>query len=353
MSIDSLELSRRKRQGLRIALAVACGLSVGMLMGETLPFFAPLIAIQLLFASRSPLGLRQGLATILLVVGVGALLVLLTDLFGEEPEVLVPSLWLCYFGCFWAQGQGKGGAAPSLILIIAIVVPMLDIQQRDLGDSIALILARGISGGILLTWAAHALLPDRPADTSSAQPPAPRPALRHVTRQALASATILLLIVTFCLVDPRLATAMVIPITVSSLLSQLESTMTQRAALALLVVNLLGGIVASLACTLVQLRPTLWLLFLTALLVGLLFAGRAVSHATAGKLFAGGLTTFLILFGLGISPLPASSPELFSTRMAYVLFAVIYALFMTLLLWPGPRREYAGPSADDVHLRAP
>ena len=65
-----------------------------------------------------------------------------------------------------------------------------------------------------------------------------------------------------------------------------------RAAFGLVIVNLLGGIVASIAFTIVELRPELpWL--------------------------------FLILFGLGISPLPGSSAEAFSTRVGYVLAAVL------------------------------
>jgi hypothetical protein len=45
------------------------------------------------------------------------------------------------------------------------------------------------------------------------------------------------------------------------------------------------------------------------------------------------LTTFLILFGTGLSPLPASTPKSSSAQVMYVLFAVAYALCATALLW--------------------
>lgn len=332
-SAQQLGQLRRTRQGLRVALAIACGFSLGLLADSVLPFLGPLFATQFLLGSRSPPPLRQGLGTVLLIISAGALLIFLSGLLGERPMLLIPLLWLFYLSCFWAQGMGKGGAAPAMLLIIAIVVPLLDIFQGDLGESIVLILAKSVCSGMLLTWAAHALLPDPGGDSPAALPGVPS-ATGMATRQALASATILLLIVTLCLVDSRLATAMVIPITVASLLSQLELSMSWRAALALLFINLLGGIAAALAFTLVELHPTLWLLFLTLLLVSLLFAAQAVSNATAAKVFGGGLLTFLILFGLGISPLPTSTPELFSTRIAYVLFAIVYALLMAALLWP-------------------
>ncbi len=50
-------------------------------------------------------------------------------------------------------------------------------------------------------------------------------------------------------------------------------------------------------------------------------------------MFAGALTIFLILFGLGVSPLPGSAAESFSTRIVYVAMALIYALLAAALLW--------------------
>lgn len=334
-SSQRLELLRATRQGLRVALAIACGFSLALASGDALPFLGPLFATQFLLANRRPMPVRQGLATVVLILLAGALLIFCTGLLGQRPWVLLPLLWLFYFGCFWAQGSGKGGAAPALLLVIAIVVPLLDILQPDLGESIVLLLLKAVSGGMLLAWAAHALVPDPTGGRAEAV--ASPPEGNHLTtRQAMASASILLLILTICLVDPRLDTAMVIPITVASLLSQLELSMSRRAAFGLMLVNLLGGIVAATAFSLLQLRPTLWLLFLILLLVSLLFAGRAVSGTAGAKVFGGGLVTFLILFGLGVSPLPASTPELFSTRIAYVLFAILYALLMATLLWPRP-----------------
>jgi hypothetical protein len=332
----SIDLARAKRQGLRVALAVTVGFSMGLVNGSVLPFLAPLFATQFLLASYSPPGLRQGLGTVLLIFIVGALLIFLTGLLGDRPLVLLPLLWLCYFTCFFAQGRQVGGAGPALMLVIAIVVPLLDILQRDLGESIVAILAKAVSVGLLLTWGAHAVFPDTGTVDANAAPPS-RLDPGRVTRQAMVSGAILLGMVALCLIDPRLATAMVIPITVASLLSQFELTMSRRAAVGLIALNLLGGVAASLAFTLTEMKPTLWLITLTVLLVSLLFAGRAVMGTTTGKVFGGGLTTFLILFGLGVSPLPGETPELFSTRIAYVLFAILYALCMASLFWPKSR----------------
>ncbi len=339
MSTDpqpQLELRRARRQGLRVALAVTGGFCLGLVLGGPLPFLAPLFATQFLLASRRPLTLPQGLMTVLIVLLAGALLVFLTGVLRERPWILLPLLWLFYFACFIAQGRQLGGAGPALMLVIAIAVPLLDILHPDLGESIVLLLAKAISLGILLAWVAHALLPDPGGEQANAPIAAPHTAT-VVIRQAMASAGILLAIVTLCLSDSRLATALVVPITVASLLGQLELDMGPRAALGLVLVNLLGGVAASLAYILFELRPALWLVALVVLLVSLLFAGNAALGGIKGKVFGGGLIVFLVLFGLGVSPLPTSTPELFSTRIAYVLFAIVYTIVLAAVLWPRPR----------------
>ena len=55
--------------------------------------------------------------------------------------------------------QVNGGGAPSWFSS-SLIVPMLGILQKDLGQSITAILANGIVAGLLLTWAAHAAFPD-------------------------------------------------------------------------------------------------------------------------------------------------------------------------------------------------
>ncbi|KJH83576.1 DUF2955 domain-containing protein [Stutzerimonas stutzeri] len=339
MSIEKpsrLELQWAKRQGLRVAIAVTVGLCMGLLLGDPLPFLAPLFASQFLLASRRPPALLQGVVIVLVIILTGALLVFLSGLLRERPWVLLPLLWLFYFVCFVAQGRQRGGAVPVLMLLIAIVVPLLDILQDNLGEPIVLLLAKAISLGMMLSWATHALLPNPVGDYREEQCTLGYD-LALVIRQAAASGVILLAMVALCLSDPRLATAMVIPITVASLLSQFELSMNFRTALGLVLVNLLGGAAASLAFAIVELRPSLWLVALIVLLVSLLFAGNAAIGNTRGKIFGGGLIVFLILFGLGISPLPTSTLELFSTRIAYVLCAALYAVVLAALLWPRPR----------------
>ena len=100
----------------------------------------------------------------------------------------------------------------------------------------------------------------------------------------------------------------------------------------LLVVNLFGGIVASIAFVPVTARSELILLFMLLLTIGLVFGGRA-ANPRDGRIYAGALMVFTIIFGLGVSPIPTTAPESFATRMNMLFVAVTIAACGIGLLW--------------------
>jgi hypothetical protein len=88
-----------------------------------------------------------------------------------------------------------------------------------------------------------------------------------------------------------------------------------------------------LAFSVNAIRPTALALFLLVFLVALAFAGRAVTDRSKAPVYLGGLTIFCIILGLGISPLPGSAAGSFSTRLAFILFAILYTVTFAALLW--------------------
>ena len=320
-----------KRKGLRIALAVSVGFCWAVFSGAIIPFLGPLFAAQFLIGSSRPLPLPKALGMAVLIVVTGAILQFITLMTGDRPPVLLLLLGLVYFICFFLQANGKGGGAIFLVLVVAVMVPLMVLLNPDVGDAILAILVEGVVTGALLMWLAHALIPDR----GSAEIEAPAPTAHPLAvRYAVANTAILLISVLACLTLEGLTAAAVIPITVASLLSQFEVAASARAAFGLVLVNLFGGLAASVAFWLLEIRPSPVALFLIVLLAGLVFGGRAALANPAAKVYAGALTIFLIVFGLGVSPLPGSAAESFSTRVNYILIAVGYTIFMVALLWP-------------------
>jgi hypothetical protein len=330
--------SRQQRTGLRVALAVAAGLTFDVATGAVIPFFGPLLAVQFLIFGAGPLPLPKAVALVGLVLVLGQAFISLTGIFGDRPAQLLILLGLFYFVCFFVQASGRGGPAIFLCLVIAVMVSLLDRVHASLDTSIIAILLQGYISAVVLSWLAHAVVPGHNVadDEQQAAAGADRPAIR-----ALANTAILLGAMTLCLTNSAFSLALVLPITVVSLLLQFDIATNVSAALGFVAVNLLGGVLASLAFAFVELRPSLPFLFLTVFLVGLSRGGRAAAAPRLSQIYAGALTTFLILFGSGISPLPVTTPESFSTRIGYVLLAVAYTLCMTSLLWPRNRTRPA------------
>jgi hypothetical protein len=328
------EVEGARRQALRIGLAAALGMTGAVWLGSLLPFLAPVIAVQFLAASRVPLGAAPAVVTVGVIVATCQALSLLTGIAGGNPAVFVLLLGLFYLGCFAAQARGKGGPLPGLMLTVGVIVPMTQMLHSDLDRALIAAIAFGVMAGTLLSWAMHALFPDPDSAVTT-------PSLASVDpgwRRPVASAAILAGAIVLCLVDPRLNSATVLPITVAAVLGQLDLARSGRSALGLMLVNAIGGVAASIAFAVIELRPVLPVLFLVVLLAGLWFGQGAAAGPEAGRLYAGVLVIFLILLGLGISPLPGDTPESFATRIGYVIAGSAGTLWACLLFWPRPTR---------------
>ena len=250
--------------------------------------------MQFLIFGAGPLPLSKAVAFVGLVLVVGQAFIVLNGIFGDQPIQLLALLGLFFFVCFFVQARGQGGPVIFLCLVIAITVTLLDRVHDTLDTSIIAILLQAYLSAVVLSWLAHAILPGHDATENAPQaaPATDRPAMR-----ALANAAILLGAMTLCLTNNALSLALVLPITVASVLLQFDFATSVRSALSLVAVNLLSGVLASLAFAFVELRPSLPFLFLTVFLVGLILGGRAA--AGLAKMYGGALTTFLILFGIG------------------------------------------------------
>jgi hypothetical protein len=68
------------------------------------------------------------------------------------------------------------------------------------------------------------------------------------------------------------------------------------------------------------------------LLVGLILGGRIARGGEQVPIYTVSLMTFLIVLGLGLSPLPQDSADIFISRVVDVMVAAVYAIGMASLL---------------------
>ena len=94
------------------------------------------------------------------------------------------------------------------------------------------------------------------------------------------------------------------------------------------------------------------------LAASLIFAGRIVTAGDRAPLYAVAFATFILLLGLGMTPLPGGSGEAFVSRLINVLLASAYAIGALSLLerWrvtderSGRRRHRRRPGSIELEL---
>lgn len=328
--------SEEGRKGLRVAFAVAVGFTWAVASGAIIPFLGPVFAAQFLLASNKPMPAGKIIVMLVVIIAASAVVELMVAMTGERPMIIIMLMGLIYFPCFYLLAAGKGGPVGFVIIIIGIMGPLIGIVNRDIGESVLALLFKGVLSGAMLMWFAHAILPSRA--TVEPPPPTAKKPYKPV-RLALANTCILLITMVTCLSNDNLSTSIVIPVTVASLLNQLDVVASGRAAIGVVLVNLLGGILACVAFSYLEARHSITFLFLTTLIAGLLIGGNAARSHPAAKVFAGTLTIYLVVLGLSLSPLPGTAGETFSTRIFSILLAIVIVLVLAPILWPRRRSE--------------
>ncbi|WP_074067665.1 FUSC family protein [Rhizobium gallicum] len=155
-------------------------------------------------------------------------------------------------------------------------------------------------------------------------------------RLALQDILILLPVLSWFILDAT-QVAIVVLIVIVTLLRQHDRGQGQQAALGLILGNLIGGIAAAVFYNLVLVGGSLLFFIAAYFAASLIFAGRIVVAAERAPFYAIAFATFILLVGLGMSPLPGTSGEAFFTRLLNVLLASAYAIGGLSLVESGRR----------------
>jgi Protein of unknown function (DUF2955)/Fusaric acid resistance protein-like len=310
----------------RIAFAAAVGLTLGELLGWDFPFLPAMLAVQLL-SGRGPIGVKQGLAFVAVMVVACAFAVLVAQIFAHSPLVLLLVVSLVTFLTFLMLARDQAVGVAALFLITTAVVPLLASESASVAHGFIQSLIAGSALAVLLTFAAHAFFPIH----VQAEPVS---ALSRNDRDAvalgLANTAVLMSLVIYFMLTPS-PVSMVLVLTVISVLRQ-PAELGGGTAIGLILGNLVGGLAATVAYLLVTLLPSPAFLLLVVLLVGLILGDRIARGGKSAPIYTVALMTFLILLGLGLSPLPQDSGTLFIARVFDVMVGAFYAIGMASLL---------------------
>lgn len=317
-----------RRAALRLGFGVTLGYLLGALWGVTLFFMPPLLAAQFLATMRQPPGWRDAAGLLLMTALFAALTLVLAGGFVRDPLVYVLLLGLVLFLGFLLDSAGKTMPA-SLLLTFAAVIPLAGTQSLGLAVGLAGAIVGATFIAVLACWAMFAIFPAVPQPDCGS-----RIARQASPKAAFANTAVLLPLIVWCMVGGRMSFVLLI---VSIAIIRAGRDGGSRAAIGLLLGNVLGGIAATIAYGVVSMQPSIVFFLLVVLLVGLTFGARIAAGGVLAPLFGVALMTFLILLGVGVSPLPMESGEAFGTRFLNVLLAGLYTVGVLSLLPRGSR----------------
>jgi hypothetical protein len=309
----------------RIAVAAAGGFTLGHLLGWDFPFLPSLLAVQLLSAGPT-LDLKRALGFVILMALGCAISLFISLAFADKPLTLIVVVGLLIFLEFLAVARGQ--AAAGIFLITTSFVPLMAVSSIDLAYGLVHDLVFGSILALLLVFLVHALFPAG-AEMEQGRPKAVQETA-PVTL-ALANAGVVMSLFVYFMGSGTPTSIIVIMVTAITILQQ-SSIAGRGAAFGLVVGNVAGGVAATVAYLMVSLLPSPGFLCLVVLFFGLVFGARIAEGGKMAPVYTVGAATFLVVLGLGLSPLPQDSGTLFVSRIATVIVASLYTIGVASVL---------------------
>jgi hypothetical protein len=180
---------------------------------------------------------------------------------------------------------------------------------------------------IITVWIAHVLFPAPAAAVQPAanagKPAGLEPA--YATRVAISDTLVLLPLLVAFIAGGDINNIVVL-ITSLTLLREIELEQSSRLAGGILLGNILGGMLAVSAYQFVLLADGFLFFVLIVLAISLWFGSRIARGGASAPVYAVAFGTFLLILGMGITPLPGGSEELFAVRILKIALASVYVV---------------------------
>jgi hypothetical protein len=246
--------------------------------------------------------------------------------FVDRPLNVVITFGLLFFLEFLALARGQ--AAAGVLLITTSFVPLMAISSVDLAYALVHNLIVGSFLALLLIFLVVALFPAKSVPQGGASKSVQE---THSVAAAIANTAVVMSLFIYFMGTGTPTSIIVIMVTALTILQQ-SAIAGKDAALGLFVGNLAGGLAATAAYVLVTLLPSPAFLFLIVLFFGLLFGAKIGDGGKMTPIFSVGMATFLVVLGLGLSPLPQDSGALFLSRVSTVAVASLYTIGVASVL---------------------
>ena len=329
----------RRHAVYRLAFGVGGTLIVADAFGAAFPFLAAILAMMLLANADRPPRLLQGFIVFLVIVVATTVVNTVSSILVDHPIPFALVVTLLIFLSFYAHWRGAPPIVTLLAQLAIISVPLYAIISPAAASALSYVLWEASFIAVVVVWIAFAAFP-----MPAVRPEGPgrvRLEKSAACGHAVTDTIVLLPMLIWHWTQVPESTSFYTLFVAIMLLR--EQTDTGRGQLANLHVRaaLLGGVAAVLASMLVVSNGTFLLFAAVVMVFCLWFAAEAVKGGHHGAVMLVAFSTFLIVFGLGLSEY-VSTTDYLTTRLGRLFVAILYVVAaMSLVHMFQRRREEA------------
>lgn len=333
---------------LHATLRFAVGVTAAFVLCEALQwlptFLGPLLTVALL----ANLPVRPSLKLSLVLVITNALAALfafaLASLLRGTPTVLFGALALTMFIAFHAIASGRPSLPFLLLLICVATIPVIVMIAPAQAGAFPKALVRGMAVAVLVIGLVYLPWPRAPVAASA--PEVRPPATAPLALALVSTAVVMPLMLVYLLFG--LADALPVLITTVLLVITFDVRRGRQQAMAMILGNLVGGVLGLVLHTLLLVAPSLWVLAALLFVVLLGFGQRIFAGGPAASVAVLTCNAMLIILSLSLAS-GTGSLSLWLTRLFQFVLAGAFAVGMMSLVSIRPdvhpaRREPNAPA---------
>ncbi|GAA5215462.1 DUF2955 domain-containing protein [Corallincola platygyrae] len=342
----------QQRRMLRFAIGTTLAMAFAAVSGMPVGYLIPVLTVSLLGNSQPCLDVSSGLKIIVLIAGSALFGLLFSAATLRYPLPCMLLVILLLFRIFYSAAKGAPAIVSAMLLIAITMVPVVALTHQALALMVAGGLATAGLFAVFFLWLSHTLVPDLGTDAPAAQAPKPDPISEaDATRSALISTSVVapaVVLFYYWGITSHLLT--LVFICLLALNPNLQKS--GKGALALLLANFSGGLVALLLFQLLVAMPELTALIIFVFATALLFSQRLFSDRPTAPLYATAFSTVLLLIGSTTGDFGGDADEKFYARIIGIGLAAVYVIFgfvVVAIFSPKAREHIATPKSQTAN----
>ena len=314
-------------RAVRYAVGSTLAMAIAMGFQWNLSFLVPVLSLSFLATPKTRPNFRTG-TVFVSVIAVACL----TGLFLGRylipyPLVFLPFAGLLLLRVFYAQQSGRSPLLTTWLLIALLLIPLVIMMSPQLANLIALGIVFDAAVTIALVMFVYWLFPEPEASRSAVAPATadkPRPTADERFQNAMLSTLVVWPVMVLFYMFQWTGSVLIL-IFVALLSQQPAFAKNWQAGKALIIGNVVGGVVAIAFYELLVTMPEFGFLLLLTLLTGLVFGARVFSGKPMAPLYGMAFSTVLLVIGSTTSSEGDAGSKVYS-RVIQMMLAVLYVV---------------------------